>query len=328
VTPHRTSPVAPTDIGLLSQATLAQRSKSFRLASWFLPPRVRRDAAIVYAFCRRVDDAADDARSPEQGRHLLDEIRDMLLDRRPPDALVTAYREVALRRGFGLKPAWDLLAGVEGDLGQVRFEDDAALLTYCYRVAGTVGLMMCGVLGVMQPAAQARAVQLGIAMQLTNVCRDLREDALLGRVYLPRKRLASAGLPSRDMEPAALLSLDDAQRGCVRQATLELLGAADCVYALAAGGYPYIPARPRLAILVAARLYRGIGRRLARAGGDALRGRTVVPPWEKALLIASAAATWLWGALLPQRRALLLDSRDSSSAPLHRVSIPVQPGNP
>jgi 15-cis-phytoene synthase len=297
VTPHRTSPVAPTDIGLLSQATLAQRSKSFRLASWFLPPRVRRDAAIVYAFCRRVDDAADDARSPEQGRHLLDEIRDMLLDRRPPDALVTAYREVALRRGFGLKPAWDLLAGVEGDLGQVRFEDDAALLTYCYRVAGTVGLMMCGVLGVMQPAAQARAVQLGIAMQLTNVCRDLREDALLGRVYLPRKRLASAGLPSRDMEPAALLSLDDAQRGCVRQATLELLGAADCVYALAAGGY-------------------------------ALRGRTVVPPWEKALLIASAAATWLWGALLPQRRALLLDSRDSSSAPLHRVSIPVQPGNP
>jgi 15-cis-phytoene synthase len=156
----------------------------------------------------------------------------------------------------------------------------------------------------------------------------VREDALLGRVYLPRTRLAGAGLSSDQMEPAALLKLHDEPRGCLRQATIELLGAADCVYALAAGGYRYIPTRPRLAILVAARLYQGIGRRLMREGGDALSGRTVVPAWEKALLVASAAASWLSGALLPQHQALLLGSRDSSGAPLRRVSVPVPPGQP
>ena len=296
-----------TEIGRECQAILAHHAKSFRWASWFLPTRMRLDASVVYAFCRLVDDAVDNARSSTEGRRRLLEVAERLRSSSSDDGLFAAYREVAERCGFGLAPAWSLIAGAESDLGTVRMRDDSELLTYCYRVAGTVGLMMCGVLGVRSSAARARAVQLGIAMQMTNICRDVREDALLGRVYVPRSRLACADSASGTVEPESLLTSTGEERRAVCDAVLGLLSDSERVYALATDGYRHIPARPRLAVMVAARLYRAIGRRLQERGGDALRGRVVVPGWHKALLVLAALASWMAPGLLPQRPRLLLE---------------------
>jgi phytoene synthase len=298
------------------EAILAHHAKSFRWASWFLPRQMRLDASIVYAFCRLVDDAVDDAKSPADGRRKLLSISEHLRGDGSKDDLITAYREVADRRGFGLGPAWGLIAGAESDLGIVKVRDDAELLTYCYRVAGTVGLMMCGILGVTSAAARAHAVQLGVAMQLTNICRDVREDADLGRIYLPESRLRQEDPTNAALGPGSLLDLSGRRRRAVAGVVLGLIADSERVYALASQGFRYIPARPRLAIIIAARLYRAIGRRLRRRGGDALAGRVVVPNWHKALLLFAALGSWTMHVLLPQRQRLLLGSPADRSKPL------------
>ena len=131
-----------------SRQVLARHARTFNLAATFLPPDQRDDAAIVYTFCRTVDDLVDEATDVNAGRRAIDELGEMLDGRRPPSALVEAFLDVAERRGLPLQAARDLMAGVVSDVGQVTFEEDADLVQYGYAVAGTVGLMMCGVIGV------------------------------------------------------------------------------------------------------------------------------------------------------------------------------------
>ncbi|MFO0631047.1 MAG: squalene/phytoene synthase family protein [Polyangiales bacterium] len=179
---------------------------------------------------------------------------------------------------------------MRSDLDAVRVGDDAELLRYCYRVAGTVGIMMCGVVGVRDPAALPHAVDLGVGMQLTNIARDVAEDAGLGQVYLPRTRLAAHGVDAGDVLAGT------ASREAVSAVVRELLAMAERYYASADLGMRYIPARARLAIYAAARLYRGIGRKLLRRGADALAGRTILGAWERASQLAVAAVAFVVGA--------------------------------
>lgn len=253
-----------------SRASLARHARSFRWASWFLPPDRRDDAAVVYAFCRLVDDLADEAPDPVEARVALDRLEAEVRGEAAARPLVAAFREVFARRGGGVQPAVELIAGVRGDLGPVCVQGDAGLLRYGYRVAGTVSLMMCAVLGVTDPRAMPFAIDLGVAMQITNICRDVREDAERCRVYLPADRLRGAGT-----SPEALLA-GDAPRAAVAPVVGDLLGLADRYYQSARAGMRWIPLRSRLAILVAARVYRGIGVVLRAAGCDALRGRVHV----------------------------------------------------
>lgn len=168
--------------------------------------------------------------------------------------------------------------------------DDAELVRYCYRVASTVGLMMCGVLGVRCREALPHAIDLGIAMQLTNICRDVAEDAARGRVYLPAERLRSAGIDPEDV----VRGTADPER--VASVVRSVLALADRYYRSADGGMRDIPWRFRPAILVASRTYRAIGVRLRRRRPTA--GRTVVPWPEKLAWSAAAVAASLRPAIL------------------------------
>lgn len=276
-----------------AQGVLVRHARSFRWAQVFLGPAERADSAIAYAFCRIVDDAADESSNAEQGARALDEIEAMLRGDAAPSPLVAAYRGLAARRGFGLEPACDLLRGARSDLGLVRIESDEELLTYCYRVAGTVGLMMAGILGVQEKCAGEYASALGIAMQLTNICRDVLEDAERGRVYLPRGRLARIGVDP-ELLVAGRAGGGSSLRSGVAVVVSELLDLADEYYARGREGFHFLPVRARLAIAVAAELYQGIGHRLRnRYGADALEGRVRVPPGVKVQLCASAAAHWV-----------------------------------
>lgn len=255
----------------LSYERLTAGSKTFRFASYFLPRDCRNDAAVVYSFCRLVDDLADDAPSMEQATTDLQQVRDELQGRATARPIVAAYSAVAARTHISPEVAEALIQGVLSDQRVVRVQTDAELLTYCYQVASTVGLMMCGVLGVRDPRALVHAVDLGLAMQLTNICRDVADDARMNRVYLPEARLRAAGASSEALVQGV------AGREAVARVVRDLLARSEQHYQSADEGMRWIPLRARLAIVIAARTYRAIGVRLLANGADAMAGRTVVP---------------------------------------------------
>jgi phytoene synthase len=261
------------------EEVLKTHAKSFRFAAPLLPKEQRAEAAVAYAFCRLVDDVVDEAPTAEIADRDLAELERELDGRAPARPIVAAYLDVAKRRGIPDHAALDLARGVRSDLGTVRVADDAELLLYCYRVAGTVGLMMCGIMGVRDPRATAFAVDLGIGMQLTNICRDVREDEGRHRVYLPRARLDAAG-------PFDVVT--------------DLLALAERYYDSGHAGLRYVPFRPRLAIYVAGAVYRAIGRKLLRRGPEALEGRTYTTFLEKIVVAALALGRGLVSGLLPK----------------------------
>ncbi len=262
-------------------SVLARHGRSFRLAGRLLPGPTLGLAAELYAFCRAVDDLADEAPDPVAARGELLALRRALLsdDRGHP----LAGRLLALHRSHGVSPqaAVALVDTVLLDLGPVRLATEAELLRYAYGVAGTVGLMMCAVLDARSAQAAPHAIDLGIAMQLTNIARDVTEDAARGRVYLPAAWLP-AGLTLADMAVAP---------EPVFAAVRKVLEQAGRRYRSAELGYRHLPARVRPAIRAAARLYEEIGRRILRRGPDyLLAGRCVVPMPHKLALLAGCFA--------------------------------------
>jgi phytoene synthase len=275
-----------TQLILQSRTVLASRARSFRWAAAFLPARCHDDAAVLYAFCRAVDDAADESASLTEAAEALRNIERTLDGDGDASTVVGTLRDGLLRDPLCMRVAKDLLDGAWSDLSRVRIANDAELLQYGYRVAGTVGVLMCRVLGVEARAALPHAIDLGIAMQLTNICRDVLEDAAIDRVYLPEDRLRAAGTSQQAV-------LDGTAPGeAIAQVVRELLDLAERYYESANAGLRYIPPRPRLAIVVASKLYRSIGRRLLRRGANPLNGRVVVPWWEKVTRVFQALAAW------------------------------------
>lgn len=273
----RAAPASPPATLPSAPATLARYGRSFHLAGRLLPRATFAQAAELYAFCRAVDDLADE--QPDlalAGRQLL-ALRRALVTGDTDHALVARFS--ALQACTGVRPelAVTLIDTVLGDLGPVRMPDETALLRYAYGVAGTVGRLMCPVLGAKDPAAAAYAVQLGVAMQLTNIARDVAADAAVDRIYLP-----ASWLP-RGLTPAGVGASPEVVFAAVRR----LLALADRHYRGAELGYHHLPARVRPAIRTAARLYEEIGRLiLARGPGYLLAGRCVVPNHRKVLLMA------------------------------------------
>jgi phytoene synthase len=286
--------VTPATVRAESRAVLAKHGRSFHLAGVFLPADQLDDAAVAYAFCRLVDDLADEAPDRATAERDLERLEAELEGRASARPVVVAYVEMARRRAFSLDVARDLVAGVRSDLGAVRVADDAELSRYCYRVAGTVGLMMAAIMGVTAPAAAAPAKALGEAMQLTNICRDVLEDTRRDRCYLPDSLLSGHGV---DGDAVVRLA---APRSAIVETVGALLDRAEALYRQAWDGMHFIPWRPRIAILVATRVYRQIGVRLRRKhAGDPLHGRTVVPTGERVWMVARGLADALrprmWG---------------------------------
>jgi len=264
-----------------SHQVLRRHARSFSLAGEFLPRRHLDRAATVYHFCRWVDDLADETPDPVDAAESLQHVLDMLNGDAPPNELVRETLIALDAAAPGREAAIDLVKTMQFDLNPARLADDAALLRYCYGAAGTVGVMMCAVLEVEDRSAWPHAVDLGIGMQLTNICRDVLEDSEMGRVYLPETRLRTAGTSQ-----AAVLSGNRPPE--VRSVTKDLLDMAEVYYASGLAGIRAIPGTSRYGISAAAHLYRGIGRRLSRHNCDPFLGRTVVPWYEKALLLLSA----------------------------------------
>jgi phytoene synthase len=286
-----------------ARAVLARHARSFRFAGLFLPAARLDVAAVVYAFCRAVDDAVDEAPDLAAAQREARALADELHHRAPARPAVAAFLAVAAREGIDVRYAEELVVGVAGDaVARLQVADDDELLRYCYRVAGTVGGLMCGVLGVTDRRAVPHAIDLGVAMQLTNICRDVLEDAHRGRAYLPATRLQQAGVVAAGF-------IDDVVAGrasIVQTATVvrALLALADRYYASADAGMRFIPWRSRLAILVASRVYRAIGTKLLARDADALQGRVATTTFEKLGGLVAAVGAFLSPTSTPHDAAL------------------------
>lgn len=269
-------------------AILRQGSRSFYAASYLLPWRVRGPAAAVYAFCREADDAVDKAHgNPHVITALHRRLDGIYQAPHPSDPADTsthrvdrALRQVvwqfhipralfaALLEGF----AWDAQGQSYTTLGQLR--------SYAARVAGSVGAIMALLMGARQPAVLACACDLGVAMQLTNIARDIGEDARLGRLYLPQAWLLGAGLQPQQLLQAP--AFDPKLGGVVRQ----LLDEAQKLYAQAEAGIAYLPADCRMAIYAARLIYAAIGHKVRLAGYNSMERRAVVSTPHKLCLLA------------------------------------------
>lgn len=266
---------------------LSKHGRSFRFAGRFLGRSQALDCARLYAFCRHLDDLADDPVAGSDPLLALDGIERQLRSRDASTAAVADFLELASRHRIDLGAAFDLIATLRTDCGTVRIADDGELVRYAYGAAGTVGLMIAPILGSRDRRALAHAVDLGIAMQMTNIARDVREDAALGRRYLPGDWVGQ-------IAPADLLEPAPEVRITVKAAIDRLLALADRYYASAEFGLRYLPPRSRLAIAVAARCYRAIGTRLLSGRPHWWEGRAVVDLTEKCRIAVVEALPRAW----------------------------------
>ncbi|TVQ90654.1 MAG: phytoene/squalene synthase family protein [Chromatiaceae bacterium] len=264
---------------------LSNGSRSFYAASFFLPKAVREPAAALYAFCRIADDAID-LEADRRGallrlRERLDRIyRGTSLDHPIDRAMAGAVERFHIPRA--LPEA--LLEGFEWDAEGRLYEDIDGVCEYSARVAAAVGAMMTALMGVRSPQVLARACDLGTAMQLTNICRDVGEDASNGRIYLPLDWLREAGI-----DPAAWLRrpVFSAALGEVIRRMLDL---AEDLYRRAESGIARLPVGCRPGIYAARLLYAEIGHEVARNGYDSVSRRAVVPAARKVSLLSQALA--------------------------------------
>jgi len=285
----------------VSVAVLARCGRSFRLAGRLLPGDTLRDAAALYAFCRLVDDLADEAADPVAARIELQGLRRAVIAGDRAHGLARPFLALQASHGLNTQSAATLIDTVMGDLQPVRLADEAALLDYAYGAAGTVGEMMCAILGVRTAQALPYAIDLGMAMQLTNIARDVIEDAVLGRIYLPATWLPD-GVTADNLPSYA---------GAVYPAVQRVLECAGSRYRSGARGFAHLPPRVRPAIRAASRFYEEIGLRILRQGPAYLSaGRCVVPAGRKLVLLASC----------------LLGTERSEIQPACPVSIPDGPG--
>ncbi len=252
-------------------------SKSFFFSTQFLPPEKRNAIYALYAFCRTSDDTVDMATS-DPAQLLAAWVRQARQPEPPPDhAVLLAWHDTRARFGIPTELMDELLAGVAMDLTISRYATFADLWLYCYRVASVVGLLSMHILG-SAPQAEPYAIKLGVALQMTNILRDVGEDASRGRVYLPEEDLARFGLCASD-----ILAQQHDERVC-NLMKFEI-ARTHRLYDESWPGIALLPADSRLGVGVAARVYRGILDKIVVNGYDVLHTRAHLTLSEKVALL-------------------------------------------
>ena len=285
------SPPGPADAAAdieACKAILAEGSKSFAAASRLLPRRMRDPAAVFYAFCRVADDLVDFSEEPAVAVEALGDRLDRIFAGEPDeDPVDRALARVVVEFEIPRTVIDALIDGFAWDAEERSYESLSELLSYCARVASAVGVVMTLMMGPRDPKTLTRACDLGVAMQLTNICRDVAEDAGRSRLYLP-----AAWLRERGIDPRHFVAQLDAYAGDPRVAEIleALLREADELYRRADAGIGMLPRDSRAAIRAARLIYADIGRVIREQGCDPTRGRAHTTKLRKAYLLVRA---WL-----------------------------------
>jgi phytoene synthase len=301
------------DLEAVSRQTIRKGSKSFAAAAALFDAPTRADAEMLYAWCRHCDDVIDGQElghgmatpGPEAARARLEGLaaatRAAFAGEPACSPAFAAFQRVAQRRRIPERYAQELVAGFAMDVEGRRYETLEDTLEYCWGVAGVVGVMMALVMGVAPDdlATLRRAQDLGLGFQLTNIARDVMEDAANGRVYLPGAWLSEAGVPADAVAAPE-------HREAVFAVTERLLGAAEPYYDSAVAGLPALSFRSAWAIAAARGVYRQIGVIVRARGARAWDERASASGAMKAWLGLTAGLTALAsrGAKAPDRPPL------------------------
>ncbi|MFN3824389.1 MAG: 15-cis-phytoene synthase [Pseudorhodobacter sp.] len=285
--------IAPADMDHC-RAAIRAGSLSFHTASRLLPARVRDPALALYAFCRLADDAVDEGTDKGGAVLSLRDRLDLVYAGTPRNA--PADRAFgAIVDGFDMPRALPeaLLEGLAWDAVGRRYATLSGVLDYSARVAAAVGAMMCVLMRARDADTIARACDLGLAMQLTNIARDVGEDACAGRLYLPTDWLAEAGI-----DPEAFLA-DPTPDARIRALVARLLAQADRLYARAGAGVARLPLSCRPGIHAAGLIYRGIGQAVAARDHDSITWRAHTSRRQKLGWLAEALVQSGVSAVMP-----------------------------
>jgi phytoene synthase len=333
----------PPGAAVLAHATqaIAAGSKSFSAAARLFDRDTRASAVMLYAWCRHCDDLIDgqdagyypaapapDTAAPrapatppaadrDEGLARLAELEDRTrracAGEPTADPVFAGLQQVVRRHGIDLRYPLEHLAGFRMDVEEVRYDTLDDTLRYCWRVAGVVGVMMAQVMGAGRdaatPEAQAavldRACDLGIAFQLTNIARDIVEDARVGRVYLPATWLAEAGIADAGLDAAgrARAVQEPRHREALARVAARLVDLAEPYYASAAVGLAALPWRSAWSVATARGVYRQIGWNVRARGHRAWDARVSTSRAAKVRWIASGAVSALGSRLRPGDRA-------------------------
>lgn len=252
---------------------LKKHAKTFYLASLFLPIQVAKDASSLYRFAREVDDIVDE--NPEkEAREILEKVVKDYREESGAYPFVSDFLSTSNRLNMDKSYAEELIKGVTWDLDNDTIYTEEDFYLYCYRVAGVVGLMMCFMLKTDDQTAYQHATDLGLGMQMTNICRDVLEDLDRGRMYLPVSWMDDILLNKNNIQVVSIQKK-------VMEVLVAILKQAEKHYASADLGMCYIPWRARFAILVAAKVYRAIGLKILKDPQKPLEGRVYVSKLEK-----------------------------------------------
>ena len=265
---------------------ITKGSKSFSMAAKLFDPQIRDAAVFLYGWCRYCDDQVDNAGSAGDRAEL--EARIKALKEKTASAfsfepqkepVFIALQHIVHRYGIPAHYAVELIEGMAMDVRGTRYSTPRELLLYCYRVAGTVGLMMSHVMGLRDESALRNAADLGIAMQLTNIARDITEDAAMGRVYLPLSWLEEAKIPHDQISAPE-------HRDKLAVLTLRLLNEAGRYYRSGDAGLWHLSFRSACAVSAARHVYSEIGALLLKRGARA---------WDERTYVTGARKIWVVG---------------------------------
>ncbi len=263
-----------------------QQAKNFYYAFLTLPSAQRRAIYVAYTFCRYCDDSVDQVASTEDKLAALGALQSELAQTYSGHAnqpMFLALADVADNYDIPQKYFEEVISGVESDLVKSRYDDFGQLRQYCYQVSSVVGLICLQIFGYKDPDAKQRAVDLGLAMQLTNIVRDVREDLEYGRIYLPQDEMARFGYSEAEL-----------QSGIVNEPFIELMRfqaqRAKCYFESGFQLLPYLSLRSRACPAVLGQLYRRVLQRIEGADYDVLNNRISLSTQEK---LRVTAQTWL-----------------------------------
>ena len=279
--------------------TITRReAKNFYYAFLTLPASRRKAIYVAYAFCRHCDDSVDRVASTQEKLSTLRALQQKLDDAyagRGNEAVFMALSDVAQRYDIPLEYFQEVISGVESDLVKNRYQDFEQLRRYCYQVASVVGLICLQIFGYKDAAAKSHAVDLGLAMQLTNIARDVQEDLEFDRIYLPQDEIAKFGYSEAELRAGVvndsftqLMQFQTQRARHYFRSGFQLL--------------PYLSRRSRACPAVLGRLYQKVLERIEEANYDVLHHRVSLTTGQK---VRVTAQTWLTTALplLPLARS-------------------------
>ena len=260
------------NLELNSTIDLKREGKSFYWASFFLPKKSRENAGILYSICRYFDDIAD-KNNEDKTTYLEGTIKEIKNNK--SNKVNIFLQKNNIHQSIFI----DLIEGLITDQRNTKIQNKDELIKYSYHVAGTVGLMMSKIIGVKHDMGARSAIDLGIGMQLTNIARDVYEDAKIKRIYLPANWITNISL--NDLGATHALSLEQDEK--IANAIHEIINLSEQFYKNGFAGLKYIPLSTRLAIFIAANVYRGIGIKIKK-NNKYIRKRVYLTLLDKTLI--------------------------------------------